>query len=288
MNSIFFEGMYGLGDNIYQRPFLRFFPGAYVRTPWPELYSDINVRCVRSDTVLRTQHKNELRTNYPFFTPPEHSSRRRISYGATVQINGGIIDSFRKQFGVSGPLVFDLPRFNDLHPEIPVDRRLAVIRPATVRTEWASSSRNPDPHYLNIAACMLQERGFFVISVADTEPGTEWIIGAAPVADLTLHHGELSLLQLCTLYERAACVVSPVGFSLPMAIAYSTPLFVVAGGRGGHNAPEVVTDPAMPLEKTRWAVPVNYCRCTSANHNCDKKIVGFEEKITRWLNEIVH
>lgn len=85
----------------------------------------------------------------------------------------------------------------------------------TVRTEWASGSRNPDPHYLNVAARMLRQLGFFVVSVADTEPCVEWIVGPAPAADLTLHKGDLSLTQLCTLYEHAACVVSPVGFSIP-------------------------------------------------------------------------
>lgn len=287
MKPIFFEGMNGLGDNIYQRPFLRHFPGAYIRTPWPELYSDLDVRCVRSDTTLRTQHKNEVRTDCDYHQPPKDARRVRICYGPRELANGGIIEAFREQFGVTGPLTFDLPRFNSVHRKLPTDCRLAVIRPATVRTEWASASRNPDPHYLNVAAKMLRQMGFFVVSVADTEPGAEWIIGPAPAADLTLHKGELTITQLCTLYERAACVVSPVGFSIPMAIAYNTPLFVVAGGRGGHNAPEVVTDPAMPLDKTRWAIPVNYCRCIDANHNCDKTIAGFEEKFYGWLHETV-
>lgn len=287
MTPVFFEGMFGLGDNIYQRPFLRHFPGAFIRTPWPELYSDLDVHCVRSDTVLRTQRKNEIRTDYDFAAQLKNAKTTRICYGPQELANGGIIDAFRKQFGVSGPLVFDLPSFNDLHRRIPTDCRIAVIRPATIRTEWASASRNPDPHYLNVAARMLRRMGFFVVSVADTEPGVEWIVGPAPAADLTLHKGELSLTQLCTLYERAACVVSPVGFSIPMAIAYNTPLFVVAGGRGGHNAPEVVTDPAMPLEKTRWAIPANYCRCTDANHNCDKTIADFEDKFYGWLHEVV-
>lgn len=287
MKPILFEGMYGLGDNIYQRPFLRYYPGAFIRTPWPELYSDLDVRCVRSDTTLRTQQKNETRTEYEFFEPPKDARRVRIFYGPQELANGGIIEAFRGQFDVTGPLTFDLPGFNDLHRRIPTDCRIAVIRPATVRTEWASASRNPDPQYLNVAAKILKLRGFFVVSVADTEPGVEWIVGQAPAADLMLHKGELSLTQLCTLYERAACVVSPVGFSIPMAIAYNTPLFVVAGGRGGHNAPEVVTDPEMPLDKTRWAIPVNYCRCIDANHNCDKTIANFEEKFNGWLHETV-
>ncbi len=187
---------------------------------------------------------------------------------------------------MNGPLQFDLPQFNDLHPSIPTDRSVAVIRPSTVRTEWASASRNPNPEYLVRAAQRLRQH-FFVVSVADTVPGMEWIIGDEPAADLKLHHGELTLTQLCSLYVRAACVVTPVGFSVPMAIAYQTPLFVVAGGRGGHNAPEIVTDPAMDLSHTRWAMPDNYCRCMRADHDCDRRISNFDDKLHEWLHGIV-
>ncbi|MFC7508779.1 hypothetical protein [Pantoea stewartii] len=286
MTTYYFEGMLGLGDSIYQRPFLRHFPGAYVRTCWPELYRGLNVKCVRSGTHLRTQEKNELRSRYVFHPVPRGGVRKRIGYGPTDLSAGGIIPAFRRQFGVNGPLQFDLPQFNDLHPSIPTDRSVAVIRPSTVRTEWASASRNPNPEYLVRAAQRLRQH-FFVVSVADTVPGMEWIIGDEPAADLKLHHGELTLTQLCSLYVRAACVVTPVGFSVPMAIAYQTPLFVVAGGRGGHNAPEIVTDPAMDLSHTRWAMPDNYCRCMRADHDCDRRISNFDDKLHEWLHGIV-
>ncbi|MBI0275673.1 hypothetical protein I6H07_07460 [Hafnia alvei] len=278
--------MHGLGDNIYQRAFMRFYPGNYIRTPWPELYQGLNVRCVRSCTELRTQQKHELSSFDQYHHLKGGVMRRRIAYGAHDLKQGGVIETMRRQFGVNAALTFDLPSFNDPHPLIPPDR-VAVIRPATVRTEWASASRNPDPGYLYAAADWLRKHGFFVVSVADLEPDKEWIVGDTPPADLRLHAGELTLTQLCTLYERADCVVSPVGFSVPMAIAYNTPLLVVAGGRGGHNAPEVVTAPEMNLTKTRWAIPDNYCRCTQADHGCNKTISDFEEKFNWWLNEIV-
>lgn len=284
---IYFEGMYGMGDTIYQRPFLRYFPGSYICTPWPELYVGLDVRCVRSNTSLRTQLKNEQRSGYPFYLPPPNVTRRRIVYGPNELAHGSIIQAFRRQFGVTAPLLFDLPSFNDRHPRLPHGMRIAVIRPATVRTEWGSASRNPDPAYLCIAARQLRQRGFYVVSVADTEPGKEWIVGNEPEVDLALHAGELSITQLCTLYELAAAVVAPVGFSIPMAIAYKTPLFVVAGGRGGHNAPGIVTDPEMDLSRTRWAIPDNYCWCTRADHDCDKRITGFTDKLNGWINEIV-
>ncbi|WP_223820765.1 MULTISPECIES: hypothetical protein [unclassified Pantoea] len=273
MTQYYFQGMYGLGDSIYQRPFLRHFPGAYVRTCWPELYRGLDIKCVRSGTHLRTQAKNELRTRYAYHPAPRGGVIKRIGYGPDDLASGGIIPAFRRQFGVSGPLLFDLPQFNDLHPRVPVDKPVAIIRPATLRTEWASASRNPDPDYL--------------VRAADTVPGVEWVVGEEPEADLKLHHGEMTLTQLCSLYAHAACVVSPVGFSVPMAIAYNTPLFVVAGGRGGHNAPEIITDPAMDLSRVRWALPDNYCRCTRADHDCDRRISNFDTLFSEWLHEIV-
>ncbi|WP_241197644.1 hypothetical protein [Pantoea agglomerans] len=286
MTQYYFQGMLGLGDSIYQRPFLRHFPGAYVRTCWPELYRGLDIKCVRSGTHLRTQEKNELRTRYAYHPAPRGGVIKRIGYGPNDLANGGIIPAFRHQFVVDGPLLFDLPQFNDLHPRIPVDRPVAIIRPATVRIEWASASRNPDPDYLVRAAQMLRQH-FFMVSVADTVPGVEWIVGNEPEADLKLHHGEMTLTQLCSLYAHAACVVSPVGFSIPMAIAYGRPLFVVAGGRGGHNAPEILTCSEMDLRRVRWAIPDNYCRCNQANHDCDRRISNFDEKFNEWLHEIV-
>ncbi len=284
---LYFEGMYGLGDNIYQRPFLHHFPGAYLCTPWPELYQGLNVHCVRSETTLRTQQKNERRSDYRYHSVPVRALRKRIFYGPIELACGGIVQTFRDQFGVTEPLVFDLPSFNHMSPLIPQGERIAIIRPATIRTEWASASRNPDPAYLCSAARLLRQAGFFVISVADTEPGKEWIVGPEPEADLRLHQGELNITELCSLYEQAAAVVAPVGFSIPMAIAYQTPLFIVAGGRGGHNAPNVVTDPEMNLSKVRWAIPDNYCLCTDADHHCDKRIGNFKQQFNGWLHDIV-
>lgn len=288
MCKLFFEGMYGLGDNIYQRPFLRHFPGAYVRTPWPELYCDLDIHCVRSKTKLHAQRKNEERTQYSFINLPDNVQRVRIGYSPADLQKYGVIGTFRKQFNINDPLEYDLPDFNDRYEGIPFEQRIAIIRPATLRREWESSARNPEPDYINRAAHILRQEGFFVISIADTEPDIEWIIGTPPAADLNLIHGELTLTQLCTLYKQAACVVSPVGFSIPMSIAYRTPLFVIGGGRGGHNAPEILTDPEMPLNKIKWALPDNYCRCTMAKHDCSKTIAHFDDKFYGWLNESVY
>jgi hypothetical protein len=65
---LFIEGMLGMGDNIYQRAFVKQLPaGTYIRTAWPELYEDLPVLPVRSFTTLRTQRKTSTGRR-PLFT----------------------------------------------------------------------------------------------------------------------------------------------------------------------------------------------------------------------------
>ena len=278
----YFRGYHGLGDNIFQRPFLKYYPGAYLRTPWPELYQDLNVKPVRTETRLRTQQKNETRSAVQWYPEP-NEQHTNVGYGPQdFRVYGSIINTLRHQFNVTGPLQFDLPSYGQ--DPLRISGRVAVIRPVTVRAEWDSTSRGCNPEYICQAAELLRSRGFHVVSVADLEPGKEWIVGDTPKADTYYHHGELSITQLMSLIERADVVVTPVGWAVPASIAYQTPCFVVAGGRGGHNAPHVITDPDMNLQRVGWAIPDEYCMCTQAKHECSKHITDFTGKLTRWLN----
>lgn len=284
LKPIFIDGMQGLGDSIYQRAFVKRLPaGSYIQTAWPEIYEDLQIKPVRSNTALRTQRKNESSTTAQYYDLPAQFVRQRIGYGPAELERGSIIDAMRKNFGIE-PGSFDLPTLQPAHRFS--DKPIAVIRPATVRSEWRSDSRNPDPDYL-VQASRILRRHFFVISVADLEPGKEWMVGQAPEADLQLHFGELDLRGLMSLVENAVVVVTPVGWALPAAICYQTPVYVVAGGRGAHNAPETVTDPDMNLSRVGWAIPDNYCRCHQWDHQCDKRISGFSNQFEKWLNETV-
>ncbi|MFN1150327.1 hypothetical protein, partial [Serratia liquefaciens] len=230
-----------------------------------------------------TQRKNEFRSVAKFYPPPSPRQTKRIFYGPSDLKQGSIFDAMRSQFGVT-PAPLDLPSFGPA--QFTHQKPIAVIRPATVRSEWRSDSRNPDPDYL-VQASRIMRQHFCVISVADLQEGEEWLVGEEPEADLKLHAGELSIKELMRLVEHAAVVVTPVGWALPAAIAYKTPVYVVAGGRGGHNAPEIVTDPAMDLTRVGWAMPDNYCRCEAWDHHCDKRISNFDSKFEAWLNEVV-
>lgn len=266
------RGMRGLGDNIYQRPFVKALvargDAVYLQTPWPELYEDIaGVRFLRDQTPLRTQARNlERQPAGRWSAPPARAREIRVAYGAASFRRGSITDAMRQCFGVE-PAAFDLPpaRAPRLHGS-----GIAVARPVTERGEWRNPARNTLPEHVNRIAGFLM-RDYCVISVADLQEGAEWLVGDEPPAHQQFHRGELGVLELLGLIASAAVVVGGVGWIVPAAIAAQVPLFCILGGQGGHNAPEKITDAnLMRLDRARFAEPDRFCRCESMRHDCDK------------------
>lgn len=275
--------MQGLGDNIYQRGFVKNLGRpVWLETSWPQLYRDIpGVRFVRPVTRLRTQSKN-VAAQKVYETPPRRLRSIRIGYGSAELARGSIVDAMRRQFGVEPD--FGLPDFGPC--PVQADAPIAVVRPVTARQEWLNEARNPEPRYVYAATMELRKRGYFVVSVADLAPNKEWLVGGmCPPANLHLHKGELGVEALLSLVQHAAVVVGGVGWIVPACIASGTPLYCVLGGCGGHNAPEVITSPRMDLSKVGWARPNRYCMCTQHHHNCDKVISGFNRGFSLWLDK---
>jgi len=281
--------MLGLGDTVYERPFVRRLARDYdvfLRTAWPELFEDVrNVACVFYPTKLRTQAKNMLR-NRARFRPQFPVTRTiRVVYGISNPYQG-IIPDYETVFGVPFEAeLFDLPPSVAPVP-VTADRPLAVVRPVTVRNEWANPARNCLPAYIHEAVAILRER-FHVVSVADVIEGGEWFDGAPPQADSMFHRGELVLSALLALVRHAAVIVGPVGWIAPTAVAAKRPLVLIAGGQGAWNGPELLYTPAMDTSRVRWIMPDNYCRCAPAWHECDKTITDFAGQFRAALETLV-
>lgn len=273
------RGMRGLGDCIYQRAFVRRLGECWIDTPWPELYSDLPVHFARPDTNLRTQSRNIARQSC-YQSPPYGLHEVRIAYGAD-----GIYNGMRRCFGVEpGPL--DLPLFWNCCTVVrDMPRPYVLVRPATIRAEWRADARNPDPAHLIEAAQIAAAAGYHVVSVADLEAGKEWLDGAAPPADTVLHACELGVYDLLALVQGAAAVIGGIGWLLPAAIASHVPAWIICGGQGGYNAPGLLTDHTMQLDKLQFAVPDNFCRCKERQHTCDKRISNHAEKFASWLRK---
>lgn len=281
--------MRGLGDGVYQRPFIRAqgeVGEVYIDTPWPELYSDLpGVHAVRPASMpYRTQAKNIARLgNYPWSIAPRVVQRKQFTYALAQP--GSILEELERHIGLAGrPFRFDLPYLGPSPIVAPLP--IAVVRPVTIRKEWRNLARAPRPEYVADASRMLRSLGFYVVAVADIDPPAETLEGDMPEADAYLVRGELSAAQVLALIQSAAVVVGGSGFIIPTAIAAGTPLIVISGGQGGHNAPDRVTDSRMDLSRTRFILPDRFCMCRNHLHNCDKGISDFEEKFGRAVLEV--
>lgn len=268
--------MKGLGDNIYQRIFVRAAASCrtvWLETPWPELYADLpGVRCVKAPTQLRTQAKNIARQPPPrWHRAPAGARPLRMGYGHASMTQTGIIGAMEALLPLAGaPFVMDLPNFGPSRSCF-ARKPIAIVRPVTVRSEWRNEARNPRPDYVAAIAAELM-RDYHVVSIADLAPGQEWLVEPAPPAHERFHHGELAFPDLMALVQSAALIVGGVGWIVPAAIAAQVPAFIVLGGQGGHNAPDKITDRRMDLSRIGWAWPDRYCRCADMRHACDKRI----------------
>lgn len=262
----------GLGDNIYERAFVKNLPKpVYLDTPWPEIYGGIEgVYFLKPETNLRTQAKNIARHS-SWLMPPGKQPARHIRYGTE-----GIIPGMIASFGVM-PGEFDLPPL----PPSPETGKYVVVRPATVRSEWRADTRNPAPDYLVVAAANAKARGYKVISVADLVEGVEWIVGDTPYADVRYHKGELPVEQLLALVQGAAAVIGGIGWLVPAALSAKIPAWIVCGGQGGFNAPELICPAGSTIT---FAVPDNFCQCRQKIHNCDKRISDYDSKLAQWAD----
>lgn len=266
------NGMRGLGDAVYGRAFIKQLGGqVWYDTPWPQLVEDLpNVHCVQPSTPLRTQSKNIAR-HTQWEKAPRGLQQRTPRYGQE-----GIITGLTRTFGVA-PGEFDLPPL----PPSPESGSYVVVRPATVRREWRADTRNPLPDYIDWAAAEAAARGYRVISVADLQDGEEWLVGSPPQADVTYHKGELPVEQLLALVQDAAAVIGGIGWIVPACLAAKVPAWIICGGQGGYNAPELICP---PVENITFVVPDNFCRCIQKQHDCDKRISNYDSHLARWAS----
>jgi hypothetical protein len=278
--------MWGLGDNIYSRPFVRAAAAQYevwLETPWPELYGDLDIKFVRGTRRLRTQQKNMARQPAGRWSLPPWMQEVKVSYGGDLR-TASIVHALERKWsslnvGFDSAL-FDLPDMGP-PPAMPRHRPVAVVRPVTVRTEWRNQARNPRPEYVAALAAELMTT-HTVVAVADLEAGQEWAVGELPPAHRYLVRGELNVRELLALVREADVVIGGVGWIVPAGLALGTKTFVVLGGHGGHNAPEKITDPRLDLSQIGFAMPEAFCRCTSMSHDCDKTIADPIGQFRRW------
>jgi hypothetical protein len=282
-------GMQGLGDNIFQRPFIHALSrtnNIWLETSWPELYADLPIKFVRpmgGYSHLRTQNKNIARSRVVWQPRPTRFQRVRNSYQHAFQMGLCIIVGMEQSFGIKlDPQLFYLPRL----PAVPVktDKPIAFVRPVTLRSEWFNSARNPEPQYLLDIVEALRPT-HHIVCVADVVGREEYFVGQPPKGDTEFMHGELPAMDMLALLAASDIVIGGVGFIVPASLALKKDCFVILGGQGGHNAPHRVLDPRLDCSRIAFATPGNFCQCTNMRHECSKTIPDLMQQFCRFLDQ---
>ena len=269
-------GMHGMGDCLHQRAIVRAYMARHVVhlvTPWPELYHDLRgdrLKLVKPTTRLRTQAKNVARAEFDADRFQAGAQGLQVSYPPQmVRDRRGVLPAMAAQCGVPHARDFDMHVPDDwAHGlDLPTDRPVLVYRPLVERKEWGGcGARNPDAAaYVAVFKALRDKLGAFVVSIADVQPGAEWIVSEDVCADLTLHAGELDIKGLCALWKRADLIYSAPGFGLVLAQAVGAP---VVSMFGGYERAYSFRDDA----KTCKIEPLNPCDCFTHHHGCGKKM----------------
>lgn len=277
---VLLQGMLGLGDNVHQRAIVRELlrtREVWLETPWPAVYQDLGpgLHLLPVRTALRTQAANvrRERDRYDAGQAPRDAVQGRIWYSHDdVRRAGGFLGGMCRQFGIERP-DFSLPippawraKADAWLAKWRPDRPLMLYRPLVERTEWSGcASRNPNHAAYHALASSVRRR-FFVVSVADLQPGVEWIAGQPLAADVECHAGELDFETLAALASIAGLVYCSPGFLLVLAQAVGARLCAVFGG---HESPRLY-DHGHP--RHLLIGPRRPCECFSKEHACDKAI----------------
>lgn len=300
MNNVLVVTQEGIGDCVYQLPFVKILAKTnqvYIKTPLPKIFKDVpNIKFIKLDNeTYRTQQKSLLNDDTVYSTLPKDIYKTYTpQYAGEELLETSIVGSFYKQFNIPfhEKLEWELPSFkNELGnflSKIPKGRKIAIIRPATVRKEWRVETRSPKNGYISWGAKILKESGYYTISIADIKSGEEWFDGDydSKNIDLNLHTGELGIYGTLGLIQIADVCIGGSGFIVPATVSTNCNLFLILGGRLMYDGISKTLHPSMNLSKIGIAIPDNPCKCTLNKHNCDKTISNLDIKFFEFLEKI--
>lgn len=276
MNKIFLEGMHGLGDNLHQRAIVKYLLKrgdckVTIETPWPQIYWDLDVKTVLSNSKLRIQQKNQrsfhqmktLSDQERQYLRRTHDYRKIWYYANDVRSEGSILAAMLRSVNIKNFYDFSFkPKtkwVSDAFDILSANRERKPVlfyRPLIERTEWEGcSNRNPEPgQYQELIEHVLMQKDFFVVSIADLKPGVEWISGGKIKADLEFHTGELPFETMSALMYLSGLVFCSPGFALVLAQSMKVPNICIYGGRESSDAyshankvtPSLGIDPIKP------------------------------------------
>ncbi len=313
--DLFITGPGGFGDTFHLRSIVRAlanrYTNIYVRTALPEAFWDIeNVKFVRPTTnKLRAQKEHveylDKAKGHKWTKPPDgtahhswaslapswrHQTNKPNSVAVPVNprgeesttkyfINEHGIDSIDYSFPLKKAWVKEAEKIiGSLNLQ---GKKLCIVRPPSIRKDWANYARNPKPEYFQLLIDKYKKDYFFV-TAGNNQHNQEWYVGTAPRGiNKKYDHGELALTTLFALIKLADMIITPPDFFSMLAIAMRTKCFCIFGGCA---KPSIIFDEKMGLENFTHVAPNPFCNCVRMEHNCNKEIP--EAEIVQKFDEL--
>lgn len=258
---VIIECMQGLGDTVYHRPLARKLLAmghdVYVRSAWPQLWSDLPVKLLPFDSELPVQKANVNAFTGEYSDNPDSPYLRiRPTYGAMhFAQDMSIMSALYETSGLpDGAVDFTLPLREGKKTN------LAIVHPPVIREEWRNVARPNDPKYMQL--------------IIDNHPEFDWVEVRYPGEML---YGEPlrgtrivsppTTEQLVSLLASAVVIVTCPGFMIPLGIALRTPTLALYGG----DLPDrLLVDKWMLGAPYEAVEPKPFCACgISSRHRED-------------------
>jgi hypothetical protein len=264
--------MHGLGDSLYLRPVLKWFPEQRIinlLTPWPQVFHDFkNVRiCLPQLTNLRTQTANMLK-HIELFNP-SMPPNIRLTYD--LQKNN-IMHSYFDCLYPAQPSWVDMsfPVKDEwiqlAKGLIKNDKPICLIRPNTLRREWMSHARNCKNEYLQLFINKYAHKYHFV-TLASIDGHREWY-----EHDLTGIHQKIENIDIETtfgLFKIADVIVTAPCFWLPLGMSLNSKMLVLYGAHFSHWD---INDKRIKAPNLVFVEPTPFERCAVHKPNAFKDI----------------
>ncbi len=265
----------GLGDCLYLRPVLRWLPhnNLYLETPWPQVFQDMpKIQMVRAKHLhLRTQRDNVMRG----YNWADNKAEPDITLGfydlRQYSITGYYCDTilgmqpswFDNSMTLKTEWVDQAKRLL----ERAGGRKIALIRPNTLRAEWPCPARNPKTEYLQRFIDMYKDE-FYIISLANLAQHEEWYDGELKGVDWEITTGVPAEVVM-GMFSSVNIVVTSPSFWVAMGLALNTNMVVVYGAHEPHYA---INDRRLPQQNCTVVEPTPFDLCSKDNPKAYKSI----------------
>lgn len=272
--SFIVQSYFGMGDNIYQIPFIRQLSKhgeVFIHTPFPELFQKMDkVHCLPASTTLKAQFKN-MQGNKLYQRCRPKGTVIRFEYGSKFEKNQSIMQSFEHTVPLDEWFFEFEPPYSARADEIlkRVSRPICIVRLPSVRDEWFNSSRNGKMEYFQLCIDRLK-KDYYLIAVGDIG-NKERYDGPCP-SGIDEHldrlgENQLELWDMVYLLKHSGMVLSIPCNILPLCQILKKKGFFIYGGYVPHRL----------LNDTRfyqvgYVEPDPFCLCVKNRHNCYKEI----------------